>query len=525
MVEKAPLVELLGPPLAPEHVTAVADRIRSFAATITASIDTHQSQLDEVSSTLSASNLPQAPPEILNAVEQLLSANASMRQQLQESQEQLREQSKQLQSAEQRAQTDALTGVTNRGEFDRRIGNRFTQDPSQAGVLVLADIDHFKRFNDEHGHRAGDEVLRQVARGLGARLEAYGTVARFGGEEFAMLIEPENLNTPDEFQEILQLVEQTRVAVSSRIIDFEGKQLSVSLSVGIGQRQPNQTLGEWIQHVDDALYRSKEGGRNCSHYVSSDRIVRVKSPGSAFPQMSSEQASSTDAASNPIDSSLTLSSVSHPKLPDEPTEPRDPLESLTSKLMSNDSTARPKTLSYLPDQDTLIEGVLSTLQSRRLTKRPHHLVAVQLSGQPSGALMRSLLQLVRAAVRSQDRIGCINHNTLLVHLPECDETDVNQRAEQICLSAGSIGVRPASIDRENQSERLSIGINRLSFLDGLPSSAQDNSGAIDSTTQDQLEKAFLETQAVALMAARQTAGAMPILIREALIESMTEACV
>ncbi|TWU03679.1 GGDEF domain-containing protein [Neorhodopirellula pilleata] len=529
-VEATSVVDSVATALAPEQVTAVADRIRSFAATIAASIDTHQTKLEAVSSTLSGTDLTQAPPGILEAVEQLLSANASMRQQLQESQERLREQSKQLQSAEQRAQTDALTGVTNRGEFDQRIGKRFALGPSQAGVLVLADIDHFKRFNDEHGHRAGDEVLRQVARGLEARLEPYGTVARFGGEEFAMLIEPESLNTPGDFDEILQLVEQTRISVSTREIQFEEKRLKVSLSVGIGELQPDQTLGEWVQKVDDALYRSKECGRNCSHYVSADRIIRVASPSPALAGTMPEHSLQANGASGSgvatanrsvVDGSVaTLATKWQPANVDESVDHHDPLRSLMLTLDSTESTERPKTLGYLPDQETLIEGVLSTLQTRRLTNRPHYFVAIQLSGNPSGALMRSLLQLVRAAMRSQDRIGCINHNTLLIHLPECDEADVNQRAEQICLSAGSIGVQLASIDREQQSERLSIGINRLDFLDELSVSARKHSGSSGLPDANQIREAIVQSRAVALLAARQPAGAMPIYVREAMLESM-----
>lgn len=516
VVETSTVADSVAPSLAPEKVTEVADRIRGFTETIAFSIDNHQTKLEAVSSTLNSTDLTHAPLGILEAVDQLLSANESMRQQLQESHERLREQSKQLQSAEQRAQTDALTGVTNRGEFDQRIGKRFALGTRQAGVLVLADIDHFKRFNDLHGHRAGDAVLRNVARTLEARLEPYGTVARFGGEEFAILIEPDSLNTPGDFDEILQLVEQTRVAVSSREICFEEKRLSVSLSVGIGDLQAGQTLGEWVQRVDDALYRSKECGRDCSHYVSADRINRV-----TLSNSTSATTPKQTIAVGPLSvSAPSTRPVSRQAIHEDPEIQNDPIESMLLTLKSAQPTAIPKSLGYLPDQDMLVDGVLSTLRSRRTTTRPHFFAAIMLSGKPTGALMRSLLQLVRAAMRSQDRIGCVSHDTLLVHLPECEEADVNQRAEQICLSVGSIGVQLASDAGEHASERLSIGITRLSFLDGLQETAPEHTRCVGLPSIDLIEEAILESRAVALLAGRQTAKAVPILVRKTRAETV-----
>lgn len=533
--------------ISPEKVTAVAGRIRNFAATIAASIDSHQTKVDAVSSSLNAFELTGASPVIVDAVEQLLSANELMREQLQASQERLREQSKQLESAEQRAQTDALTGVTNRGAFDERLTEQFALGPNRAAVLVLADIDYFKRFNDEHGHRAGDEVLRSVARMLEARLEPYGTVARFGGEEFSVLVDSDN------FEETLELIEETRIAVSTREIRFEGKRLKVSLSVGIGRLEADQTEGDWLQRVDDALYRSKECGRDCSHYVAGERLLRVEDRRSQ-PDSSADLKSDSTAPSlsKPIGTdtrNLVSSSQPTPALETEqavqtavtsiaqvaqdamtPTDRKTapvespsmnrasaglspvadkiaPIDELANTLSAVEATERPKALSYLPDRDSLIDGILETLEARHLGSRPHYMVAVTLSGKPSGALMRSLLQIVRAAMRSQDRIGCVNHNTLMIHLAECDTTDVRQRVEQICLSAGSVGVQLASPQGSRTNDRLSIGVLQLADM-GTDSNALPSIEALENT--------IIQSQAAAMLAGRQgeESGELPILIHE-----------
>ncbi|MFG0267543.1 MAG: GGDEF domain-containing protein, partial [Rhodopirellula sp. JB055] len=146
-----------------EKVMAVADRVRQFTHSIAADVDAHQSRVENLSMTLHESDLSNSPPTIVDAVEQMLEANEIMRNQLADAQAQIREQSQQLQSAEQRAQTDALTQIYNRGAFDEHLLRRHALGPSRAGVLAVLDVDHFKKFNDTHGHRAGDEVLRVVA--------------------------------------------------------------------------------------------------------------------------------------------------------------------------------------------------------------------------------------------------------------------------------------------------------------------------------------------------------------------------
>jgi diguanylate cyclase (GGDEF)-like protein len=535
---------------------SVTDRVRNFVSIIAANVDEHQTQVDAVNGVLNGCDLSAAPPEIIAAVERLVIANDRMRDQLEESQARLREQSKQLQSAEQRAETDALTQVANRGAFDKRLAMQHAKGHASSSVMAILDIDFFKRFNDEHGHRVGDEVLRSVAQMLEARLQPYGLVARFGGEEFCAMID--NLD----YDEAIDVVEQTRAAISSREIRFEGKRLNVTMSVGIGKLLPQQSAAEWLQHVDDALYRSKEAGRDCTHYIDGEKFKRVGSNAATSlptasmkpaiePEKSKTQIKSSDDVLSAIqvESSELVATVEEvtqtsgePITTDLPLQPpangpaatmtdaaerqAEELSRLTAALRSATPTECPKALAYLPDREAMIDVIIDAISDRNHGTRPSQLMAVTLSGTPGASTMRSLLQLVRAAMRSNDRIGCLDHSTLLVCLPECAPAEAMHRAEQICSAAASVGVSLAAIEKSGPGERLAIGI--MSLQSGAESGLDDYEHSTSQHSQtfavDAIDQAISQTQAIAMLAGRQRGVAgdakRPILTRTCRLDSL-----
>ncbi len=537
-------------------LVSVTDRVRNFVSIIAANVDEHQTQVDAVNGVLNGSDLSAAPPEIIAAVERLVIANDRMRDQLEESQARLREQSKQLQSAEQRAETDALTQIANRGAFNKRLAQQHAKGHTSAPVMAILDIDFFKRFNDEHGHRVGDEVLCSVALMLEARLQPYGLVARFGGEEFCAMID--NVD----YDEAIDVIEQTRVAISSREIRFEGKRLNVTMSAGIGKLLPQQSADEWLQHVDDALYRSKDVGRNCAHYIDGEKFKRVSSravtnsPAAVLkpelePEKTRWQAESSDevlAAIQAESSEMALAVEvvtqasgklnnvdlpidSHANVPaaimaDTAVRQAEELLRLTETVRSTTPTERPKALAYLPDRDAMIDVIADAISDRNHGTRPSQLMAVTLSGTPGASTMRSLLQLVRAAMRSHDRIGCLNHSTLLVCLPECDPAEAMHRAEQICSAAASVGVSLAAIEKSGPGERLAIGI--MSLQTGLESETDEHEPSASQHFRafplPAIDHAISHTQAIAMLAGRQRSAGpdakRPILTRTCRLDSL-----
>ncbi len=156
---------------------------------------------------------------------------------------------------------DALTGARNRAYFDKKLQaelKRSRREQSPLG-LVLLDIDHFKQINDEHGHVAGDAVIRGLATRLAQQLKrASDQICRYGGEEFALILP----NTDG--AGVLALAEQIREQVAASPFDTEIGPLSVRISAGAyaAIASPDSLNTDFIQAADRALYQAKHAGRN-----------------------------------------------------------------------------------------------------------------------------------------------------------------------------------------------------------------------------------------------------------------------
>jgi two-component system cell cycle response regulator len=158
--------------------------------------------------------------------------------------------------------TDRLTGLNNARYFEESYYELVGKAVLENRPLTLAvlDIDHFKKFNDAYGHKAGDHVLRTVGQLFAAcRREGHEDIAyRYGGEEFCMILQ----NTPVE--EALLVFEAFRQQVEAHQFEFEGKQLKVTVSIGLAQTGLNSNDPRTLFTLtDDALYDCKRGGRNC----------------------------------------------------------------------------------------------------------------------------------------------------------------------------------------------------------------------------------------------------------------------
>jgi len=157
------------------------------------------------------------------------------------------------------AMRDGLTGLYNRRAFDGQLGHALGREDRQKGRLglVLLDIDHFKKLNDTFGHPAGDAVLRHTAHVVEHHLRRADEAARFGGEEFALI-----LPATDEAG-ALRLAERVRGGVEKAQLVFEGARLSVTVSLGVAvwpsDGKDEETL---LAAADRALYAAKQAGRN-----------------------------------------------------------------------------------------------------------------------------------------------------------------------------------------------------------------------------------------------------------------------
>jgi diguanylate cyclase (GGDEF)-like protein len=160
---------------------------------------------------------------------------------------------------EQRATTDALTGVANRRTFSEVLARDIarTRRSNEPISVVLLDVDHFKKVNDEHGHVVGDAVLRRVGKLLSTAVRAGDLVARYGGEEFILLL-PQTTSALAAFA-----AERLRSAVEKLRFDVAGGTFSVTASFGIATFVGEAaTADELVAAADAALYAAKTDGRN-----------------------------------------------------------------------------------------------------------------------------------------------------------------------------------------------------------------------------------------------------------------------
>ncbi len=156
---------------------------------------------------------------------------------------------------------DALTGAHNKRYFleflDREIA-RCTRYGRPLSLLMF-DIDHFKKINDDHGHLTGDFVLREMSRRLLKRIRKEELLARYGGEEFAAVL-PETGHPG-----AMEFAEQIRQIVADDEFEYENDKFNVTISVGVATHEGTQPLeaAEFVKFADDNLYRAKRSGRNC----------------------------------------------------------------------------------------------------------------------------------------------------------------------------------------------------------------------------------------------------------------------
>ena len=155
---------------------------------------------------------------------------------------------------------DGLTGLFNRRYLEETLDREVnrTRRSGRSFSLIISDIDHFKKFNDTHGHEAGDAVLKAVASLLQAKLRVADIACRFGGEEFVLIL-------PEAFlADALLKAESLRAAVQALLLQYAGKDLGpVTLSLGVAcfpEHGPNAEV--IMRSADDALYRAKHAGRN-----------------------------------------------------------------------------------------------------------------------------------------------------------------------------------------------------------------------------------------------------------------------
>lgn len=160
------------------------------------------------------------------------------------------------------SKTDGLTGLLNRKSWEDLLTQEYDRESRyhENCALLMFDIDHFKKVNDNFGHPAGDEVIKQTADIVRSSIRKTDIAGRYGGEEYVILLP----HTPVDSAHIL--AERIRKKIAAKPAFYEGQEIVYTVSIGVAEFHPSlKNPTNWIDFADQALYQSKQAGRNQTH--------------------------------------------------------------------------------------------------------------------------------------------------------------------------------------------------------------------------------------------------------------------
>jgi diguanylate cyclase len=359
-----------------------AQQLRDLAANVASDVGAHNTFVEGIADQLEALNHGDAGNNavVMEAVAKMLEANKKLATRLEDAEQKIQTQAEEIRTQQSEARTDALTKLANRRAFDAFLAEnveKFAQDGKSVS-LVMLDVDHFKKFNDTHGHPAGDEVLRTVGRTLARAVKSGDLACRYGGEEFAVIL----VNT--RASDAQTAAERIRKAIETMPVHFGGNTLRVTASVGLAECAPEGDAAQLIRRADEAVYASKKAGRNCSHWHSDGEYLRIGEMKAA------EEPTPTKAAA--LARSDALADVS--RLPDRAAF----ADELHRRIAESHRFGFPLTLLYF--------------RVKEFKKLEHTY------GNAIGALLLdSLAAFIQSTLRDMDLLGRLEGGELIVMLP------------------------------------------------------------------------------------------------------------
>ncbi len=217
--------------------------------------------VDKLSEGTSIQDIREVVDDIIVETKKIGHSGRATQEKLQEATDELESLKKEFEQAKAAALVDFLTGIPNRKAFDMAIKGSVEDAASaiEPMSLLLIDIDHFKRFNDEYGHIVGDEVLGLVARKIKENVRGRDFVARYGGEEFAVILPGTPIHGAKTVAENIRLSFSEGKLKRVKTSEYLG---TISISVGAAQYRPGESVEALVNRSDQALYFAKDAGRD-----------------------------------------------------------------------------------------------------------------------------------------------------------------------------------------------------------------------------------------------------------------------
>lgn len=241
-----------------ERMVQMLHELGRWASDYSGNVSEYQDRIGEVTEAMRRDgNAGDAPNRVVTLLQQIVRNSDEMRTRLEAAEKQLERQTRQIETYLTEARTDGLTGLANRRAFDQELEKMFAayRKGGRGFVLTLIDIDHFKAVNDTHGHQVGDTVLQRVAAMLQGELEFAVMVARFGGEEFAVI-------SDGPLGRVAERMNEFRRKLSHERIDGDEVTLDITVSIGLSEPRDDLVVAPVIRRADEALYAAKKIGRD-----------------------------------------------------------------------------------------------------------------------------------------------------------------------------------------------------------------------------------------------------------------------
>ncbi len=257
-----------------QGVLAMLRELGSWTQEYSGNVSQYQSRLGELSDLAKrAGGASKVDTGVASLLGEIMQTNTALQKRLDAAEKQLENQTRQIESYLTEARTDGLTKLANRRAFDTKIEEMFSayRKGGKSFVVVILDIDHFKKINDTYGHPAGDEVLRQVASVLSQTFDNAYILARYGGEEFVMLLASPLRAAADRVDNLRKLLASERLRVGD-------KDIVVTLSAGLSEPRDEFVSAATLRRADEALYVAKNIGRNRVYYHDGRQAVLVGAP-------------------------------------------------------------------------------------------------------------------------------------------------------------------------------------------------------------------------------------------------------
>jgi diguanylate cyclase len=390
------------PEVSPQVQRETLARLQTVAKALATDVGDHNERVQQIADVLMEKEFAEST-DVLLAVREILEASDMLKRRLGDAEKKLDQQAEMLEEQSKAARTDVLTQVANRRALDERLQQRFEalKQKNEATSLMLLDVDHFKKFNDQHGHLVGDEALKTVAQALSAAAgDAF--VARYGGEEFAVVFAGQAAEAARSAAELV------RANVRLSPVRHRDALLTVTASAGLAQLRPSESVAEWIRRADEALYESKKRGRDQGHWRSGDQFV-------GFVSERAESRSRSDK----------------PRQEAEEGRAADPITGLQNR-------------------DSFDVALAAVVRSVAAKGQSGAVMVIRLDGfsklvetcgfRAAEVALKTTTQFLRATMRDTDRIGRYGQDTFALALQDSTLEDAEKIAERLRVAIGGCSV-------------------------------------------------------------------------------------